>query len=137
MRKMFISIIMLSIPLFIIWLFLLAIRNNYDLSNVRINLYATIKQFENITSDNFYFVLTNIKNDYANLTFNELYQFVQINDITSFFKNIGIFFNSGWQLVLNFFNAIWVTIKGVLDFLVFIITFILNFFIYVFNPVQF
>lgn len=137
MRKMFISIIMLSLPLFIIWLFLLAIRNNYDLSNVRINLYATIKQFENITSDNFYFVLTNIKNDYANLTFDELYHFVQINDITSFFRNVGIFFNSGWQLVLNFFNAIWVTIKGVLDFLVFIITFILNFFIFVFNPVQF
>lgn len=137
MRKMFISIIMLALPLFIIWLFLLAMRNNYDLSNVRINLYATIKQFENITSDNFQFVLTNIKNDYANLTFDELYQFVQINDITSFFRNIGIFFNSGWQLVLNFFNAIWVTIKGILDFLVFIITFILNFFIYVFNPVQF
>lgn len=137
MRKMFISIIMLALPLFVIWLFLLAMRNNYDLSNVRINLYATIKQFENITSDNFQFVLTNIKNDYANLTFDELYQFVQINDITSFFRNIGIFFNSGWQLVLNFFNAIWVTIKGILDFLVFIITFILNFFIYVFNPVQF
>lgn len=137
MRKMFISIIMLALPLFVIWLFLLAMRNNYDLSNVRINLYATIKQFENITSDNFQFVLTNIKNDYANLSFDELYQFVQITDMVSFFKNIGIFFNSGWQLVLNFFNAIWVTIKGVLDFLVFIITFILNFFIYVFNPVQF
>ena len=106
MRKMFFNLIRIALPLFVIWLFMLAMANNYDLHNVRINLYASVKRFENITSDDFNSYITTVVNFFSNIKFDTDFNYVAITDLGSFFQNVGIWFNGVWSLIGSFFQLI-------------------------------
>ena len=106
MRKMYFSIISMCLFVFVVWLFMLALYNNFDLSHVRINLFASVKRFENLTSDDWVSYTQNVANYFGSLNFDFNFQYVSVNDIGSFFQNIGVWFNGVWNLILNFFMLI-------------------------------
>lgn len=136
MKRIYFKLIFSSMFIFVLWLFILAIRNNFDMSNVRINLFATLKRLENFSNNGLDVILNNIKTSFSELTFDFDFSYVNVNDVNSFFSNIGIWFNGVFNLITNFFSAVGVILKGIIDFIVFIINLIFELFNFIFNPVQ-
>lgn len=136
MRKMFFNLIRISLPLFVIWVFMLAMSNNFDLHDVRINLYASVKRFELITSGDFQQYINDVVSFFGNINFDFNFNYVQVSDIASFFQNIGIWFNGVWNLIATFFELIGSTIKTIGLGIALVGRIILNIFTFVFNPVK-
>ena len=136
MKKMYLSILKMALPIFVIWLFMLAMANNYDLHDIRINLYASIKRFENITSDDFNSYITTVVNFFSNINFNTDFNYVAITDLASFFQNVGIWFNGVWSLIGSFFQLIGSCIGTIGLGIAYIGRLVINIFMFVFNPVQ-
>ena len=128
---------MSCILFFVLWVFVLALKNNFDMSNVKINLYATLKRLEAFNEQSLLNILNNIKNQFSDLEFNFTFEYVEVNSISSFFSNIGIWFNGIFSIIQNFFSAVGVVLKGVIDFIVFIINLLISLFDFIFNPVTF
>lgn len=136
MKHIYLHIIKVSLPIFVIWLFMLAISNNFDLSNVRINLYATIKRFENVSSDDFLQYINDVSNYFSNINFDFNFNYVDVNSISSFFTNIGVWFNGVFSLIVEFFKLIGNVIRTLGLGIAYIFKLIINIFTFVFNPVQ-
>ena len=136
MRKMYFSIISMCMFVFVVWLFMLAMYNNFDLHNVRINLFASVKRFENLSSDDWQEYITYVGNYFSNLNFNFDFSYVEVNSLATFFQNIGIWFNGVWNLILNFFMLIGNVIRTLGLGIAYIARLIINIFTFVFNPVQ-
>lgn len=137
MKKLYLHIVTIALPLFVIWVFLLAMRNNFDLSNVRINLYATVKQFELISTGDWNHMLNRVNELFSSLDFNFDFQYVNVTDAVSFFKNIGIWINGYMNNVGNFIKSIGYSIGAVGLFIVYFLRYVFNIFNFVFNPIQF
>ena len=106
MKRLYLHIIKVALPLFVIWLFMLAMSNNFDLHNVRINLFATIKRFENVTSEDFLQYINQVSNYFSNLNFDFNFNYVEVNSLASFFQNIGVWFNGVFSLFVEFFKLL-------------------------------
>jgi len=71
MKKIFITLITSMFILFIVWTFVIAIKNNFNIANIRFNLKATIDQLNAQQEANFEELIKNIQ---ASLTRYELVQ---------------------------------------------------------------
>lgn len=137
MRRLYFNIIMSCMLFFVLWVFILALRNNFDMSNVKINLFATLKRLETFNNQGLSTILNNIKEQFSQLDFNFNFSYVEVNSLSSFFENIGVWFNGVFSLITNFFSSVGVILKGIIDFIVFIINLIISLFDFIFNPVTF
>ncbi len=122
---------------FVLWVFILAMKNNFNMTDVKINLYATLKRLETFNEQGLLNILNNIKEQFSTLEFNFTFEYVEVNSISSFFANIGVWFNGIFSIIQNFFSAVGVVLKGVIDFIVFIINLLISLFDFIFNPVTF
>ena len=137
MKRLYVKLIMSCMLFFVMWVFILALKNNFNMTDVKINLYATLKRLEAFNSQGLSIILTNIKNEFSELEFNFTFSYVEVNSLASFFSNIGIWFNGVFSIISNFFNAVGVVLKGCIDFIVFIINLLIALFDFIFNPVTF
>lgn len=135
MKRMFLRIMLMVFPIFAIWLFVLAFRYNFDLSDVHINLYATVKQFESFASDNLYEIFQNMMAQFSNLDFNYNYEYTEITDMLSFFSNVGTWFNGTFKNLIGYLNGTGTVLKAFIDLFVYLIKLIIQLFNVVFNPV--
>lgn len=138
MKRMYIRILSLVLPFFVIWLFVIALKNDFDLSDVRINLYATVKQFENVgSSDDLYAILKGLIANFTNLNYDYSSSYVEINDLTSFFSNVGTWFNLTFKNFTTYFVSMGTVIKSIVSLFVYLFNLILNIFNLIFNPVTY
>lgn len=137
MIKMFKHIILLVVPIFAIWVFLLAIRYNFDLSNIHINLFATVKQFENITSADLKSYIDKVVSMFTSLNFNFDFEYVNVTDIGSFFQNIGVWFNGVYNIIVEFFKGVGSVIGTLGLGIAYIGRIIIDIVNFIFNPVVF
>lgn len=136
MRKMYFSIISMCLFIFVVWLFMLAMANDFDLHDVRINMFATVKRFEQLSSDDWVSYTNQVASFFGNVNFNFEFQYVDVNSISSFFQNIGIWFNGVWNLIKEFFLLLANCIKTLGLGIAYIARLVINVFTFVFNPVQ-
>lgn len=137
MKKLYVRLIMSCMLFFVMWVFILALKNNFNMTDVKINLYATLKRLETFNEQGLLNILNNIKSQFSALEFNFTFEYVEVNSISSFFANIGVWFNGIFSIIQNFFSAVGVVLKGVIDFIVFIINLLFSLFDFIFNPVTF
>lgn len=137
MKRLYVRLIMSCMLFFVMWIFILALKNNFNMTDVKINLYATLKRLETFNEQGLLNILNNIKSQFSALEFNFIFEYVEVNSISSFFTNIGVWFNGIFSIIQNFFSAVGVVLKGVIDFIVFIINLLISLFDFIFNPVTF
>ena len=137
MKRLYVRLIMSCMLFFVMWVFILALKNNFNMTDVKINLYATLKRLETFNEQGLLNILNNIKGQFSALEFNFTFEYVEVNSISSFFANIGVWFNGIFSIIQNFFSAVGVVLKGVIDFIVFIINLLISLFDFIFNPVTF
>lgn len=137
MIKMFKHIILMVVPIFAIWVFLLAIRYNFDLSGVHINLYGTVKQFEMVSSADFKSYITKVVDMFTSLNFDFNFAYVEVNSITSFFQNIGVWFNGVFNIIVEFFKGVGSVIGTLGLGIAYIGRIIIDIVNFIFNPVVF
>lgn len=65
MKRIIISIIASLMVLFVIWAFMICIRYNFNVSNVRFSLYRTLQQIQAINEYHFEELIQDIKNAFS------------------------------------------------------------------------
>lgn len=137
------KVFILILPLVVVWLFIIAIRYNGNVSNLFIDLKATFNRLTyNVTSD-FVHTFVQIKSNFENVTNGVWldmlgsFDFGYVNDLVSFFVAIGNFFKGIGLFLYSLVLFIVYGVISIFNVLVSIIKMILFVFDFIVNPITF
>ena len=135
MKRLFIHLIFGLLFLFICWVIITGIRLNWNFTDKHLDLYATIKRFENVYVDDWEQMVHLLGDGFSRIKFNTNFEYVEINDLTSFFKNVGIWFNGVYFLIVDFFKSIGGILSTILLYINYVIKLLIEIFKFILYPV--
>lgn len=139
LKKLIISLF----PIILMWFFVIAIRNNFVLDNIRVDFYTTFKRivdtFQKFNFDSsvkrFSNTIDNIVSSYENSLVSIGNAFNHINNIGDFFGAIGSVFRELFNILVLPFNFIINSIACIFDIISSFVLLILKLFDIITNPV--
>lgn len=137
MRKMFYFLVFGNLFLIICWVVTIGIKYQFDFTGIRLDLYSTMKQFQNVYVGEWNNLVVTLGDGFKRALdgFDGSFEFVAINDIGSFFQNIGIWFNGIWNCIILFFRFIGGILSTIILYIYHVIRVIIAFSNFIFNPV--
>lgn len=134
---MFLYLIFGNLFIIICWIITIGIKYQFNFSNLRLDLYATMRQFQNVYVGEWDNMIVLLGDGFKRIIdgWNGNFNFIEITDAISFFKNVGIWFNSIINIIVSFFKLIGGVISTIALYLYHVIRVIIAFSNFLFNPV--
>ena len=145
--RLFNKIILSFMVLFVIWRFIIGIRYNWNLNNIRIDMYSSFKQLENISAttiqerlNKFVVSWDKFVNDYDTM-WNNIGLNVNFSDFWSSIQTIwnttGIALGRIGNILVSFFTLIFSALCNLILLFVDIIKLIIEILNFILNPVSY
>lgn len=136
-------VFILILPLMVLWFFIIAIRYNGNMSNVFIDLKASLNRLTYNSSSNFVNTFNSIQNDFQSVVNGSWmdmlgsFDFGYVNDLISFFVAIGNFFKGIGLFLYSLVLFIVYGVVSVFRVALSLINMVLLIFDFIINPVSF
>lgn len=136
-------IFILILPLMVLWFFIIAIRYNGNMSNVFIDLKASLNRLTYNSGSNFVNTFNSIRNDFQNVingSWTDMlgsFDFGNVNDLVSFFVAIGNFFKGIGLFLYSLVLFIVYGVVSVFRVALSLLNMVLLIFDFIINPISF